>query len=56
MKYVTPIYENTTVDTRDIICSSVTITTYIDESGNTVQELEYSFNSIFNKVNVDGLF
>lgn len=49
MKYTTPLYECTTVDTSDIICASVNVSTYQDKDGNTVEEHDFSFSSIFNR-------
>ena len=46
MKYTSPLYRLVVVDTGDIICSSPSISTYEDENGNTVQEMDFSFSSI----------
>ena len=47
MKYTTPLYESTVVNTNDIICASVQVSTYQDKDGNTVEEHDFSFSSIF---------
>lgn len=47
MKYTAPLYEIEAVDTNDIVCSSAQVSTYTDKEGNTVEEHNYSFSSIF---------
>lgn len=47
MKYSAPLYENVALDTKDVICTSSFVSTYVDENGNTVEEHNYSFSNLF---------
>lgn len=48
MKYTSPKYENVAFS-KDVLCASYESTTYKDSTGNTVQEMNFSFSSIFKK-------
>ena len=50
VKYISPIYEKAAIDTVDVICNSPTVSTYVDDNGNVVQEIDYNFGNIFKKL------
>ena len=48
MKYISPNYEKLNIASKDVACISFNSTTY-EEEGDTVQKIDFSFSSIFNK-------
>ncbi len=49
MKYITPLYANIEISSKDVVCASYNTSVYEDKDGNSVQEMDFSFSSIFKK-------